>query len=331
MDAEVIIVGAGPTGLMLAAELRLAGVRPLVLERQPLLREAPKANGFSGQIVELLRYRGLLDRVEAASVGPIHTAPRVQFGGVHLDLSRLAVSPIWGVHLPQPRLERLLDERARELGADVHRGHEVVGISQDGAAATVDVRGPQGLYRARAHYLVGCDGPRSRVRDLAGIAFPGTTYPEVYRLGQVTVPDSVTRLDNGDLDLPGFGRIRAADFTRTDRGVFGFGWLTPEVLLVQTTEDKPADVDEDESMTLAEFQESIRRVLGADLPVNDVLRLSRYGFQARQAERYRDGRFLLADDAAHQFPATGIGINVGMLDNYAAALRLPPACAFPAA
>ncbi|WP_165036786.1 FAD-dependent monooxygenase [Candidatus Protofrankia californiensis] len=316
MDPDVIIVGAGPTGLMLASELRLAGVRPLVLERQPLLWETPKANGFSGQIVELLRYRGLLERVEAASVGPIHTAPRVQFGGVHLDLSPLAVSPIWGVHLPQPRLERLLDEHARELGAVIRRGHEVLGIGQDDAAVTADVRGPQGLYRARAHYLVGCDGPRSRVRDLAGIDFAGTTYPEANRLGQVTLPDSVTRLDNGDLDLPGLGRVRAGSFTRTGRGVFGFGWLTPEVLLVQTTEDEPADVDEDEDepMTLTEFQDSIRRVLGADLPVEEVIRLSRYGFQARQAERYRDGRFLLAGDAAHQFPATGIGINVGMLD-----------------
>jgi 2-polyprenyl-6-methoxyphenol hydroxylase-like FAD-dependent oxidoreductase len=106
MDADVIIVGAGPTGLMLAAELRVAGVRPLVLERQPQLRETPKANGFSGQITELLRYRGVLDRVLAASIGPIHTAPRLPFGGVHLDLSHLADPPIWGLHLPQPRLER---------------------------------------------------------------------------------------------------------------------------------------------------------------------------------------------------------------------------------
>ncbi|MET7970936.1 FAD-dependent monooxygenase [Micromonospora sp. NPDC005305] len=323
MDVDVIIVGAGPAGLMLAAELRLAGVRLLVLEqRQPRLAETPKANGFSGQIVELLRYRGLLDRVEAASIGPIHTAPRLPFGGVHLDLSNLADSPIWGVPLPQPRLERLLDERARELGANIRRGHEVTGVSRDDATVTADVRSPDGPYQVTARYLVGCDGPRSRVRQLAGIAFPGTTYPEVNRLGQVTLPESVTRLDNGDLDLPGPGRIRAGSFTRTDRGTFGFGWLTPEVLLVQTTEDERAEVDDDAPMTLTEFQESIRRVLGADLPLAEVTRLSRYGFQARQAERYRDGRILLAGDAAHQFPATGIGINVGMLDTVNLAWKL---------
>ena len=118
MDAGVIIVGAGPTGLMLAGELCLAGVRPLVLERQPRLRETPKANGFNGQIVELVRYRGLLDRVEAASGRPVGPAPGAPFGGVQLDFSHLADPPIWAVHLPQPRLERLLDEHARELGAE---------------------------------------------------------------------------------------------------------------------------------------------------------------------------------------------------------------------
>jgi 2-polyprenyl-6-methoxyphenol hydroxylase-like FAD-dependent oxidoreductase len=313
MDADVIIVGAGPAGLMLAGELCLAGVRPLVLERQPLLREIPKANGFNGQIVELMRYRGLLDRVEAASGRPVRPAPAAPFGGVHLDFSHLADPPIWAVPLPQPRLERLLDEHARELGAGIRRGHEVAGVSQDDAAVAADVRGPDGPYQVTARYLVGCDGAHSRVRDTAGIGFPGTTYPEVNRLGQVTLPDSVTRLGNGDLDVPGLGRIRAG-FTRTDRGVFGFGSLTSGVLLVQTTEDEPAEVDDDAPMTLTEFSGSIRRVLGADLPLGQVIRLSRYGFQARQAERYRDRRILLAGDAAHQFPATGIGINAGMLD-----------------
>jgi 2-polyprenyl-6-methoxyphenol hydroxylase-like FAD-dependent oxidoreductase len=218
------------------------------------------------------------------------------------------------MHLPQPRLERLLDERVGELDAAVTRGHEVVGVSQDDAAVTADVRGSDGPYRVTARYLVGCDGSRSRIRDLAGFPFPGTTYPEVYRLGQATLSDAVTRLDNGDLDIPGPGRIPAGSFIRTDRGVFGFGWLTAETMLVQTTEDKPAEVDDDTPMTQTEFQESIRRVLGADLPVAEVTRLSRYGFQARQAERYRDARILLAGDAAHQFPATGVGINVGMLD-----------------
>jgi 2-polyprenyl-6-methoxyphenol hydroxylase-like FAD-dependent oxidoreductase len=115
-DADVIIVGAGPTGLMLAVELRLAGVRPVVLERHPQLRNTPKAGGLAGQILELLRYRGLLERFEAASTEP--TPPlRLPFGGLHVDFTHLAVPPMQLLLLPQPRLERLLDELAGELGA----------------------------------------------------------------------------------------------------------------------------------------------------------------------------------------------------------------------
>lgn len=322
MDADVIIVGAGPSGLMLAGELRLAGVRPLVLERQPQLRDTPRANGLGGQILELLRYRGLLERFEAASPGPSHPAPQYPFGGVHIDLSPLPDPPLRGLTLPQAELERLLDERARELGADVRRGQEIVGVSQDEDTVTADVHGPDGRYQVSARYLVGCDGGRSSVRDLAGIAFPGESYPEVNRLGQVTLPDAVIRLDNGDLDVPGLGLMRAGTFTRTDTGVFGFGWLTSEVLMVSTTEDEEREVDDDVAMTLTELQDSIGRVLGADFPLGEPRRLSRYQFHARLADRYRDRRILLAGEAAHLFPTTGVGLNAGLLDSVNLAWKL---------
>ncbi len=311
-DADVIIVGAGPVGLMLAAELCLAGVRPLVLERQPQPQETPKANGLGGQILRLLRYRGLLDRFEAASTDP-HPTPVFPFGGVHLDFTHLPDPPLQAMSLPQPRLERLLDERAGELGAEVRRGHEVLGIGQDDASVTADMHGRDGSYRVTARYLVGCDGAHSKVRDWAGIPFPGTTYPEVNRLGQVTVSESVTELANGDLDVPGLGTVRRG-FTRTDRGLFAFGSLNQRGLFLQTVEDEDTEYDDDVPMTLAELQDSIRRVLGGDLPVKDPLRLSRFTFQARQAQRYRDGRILLAGDAAHLLPATGAQLNLGLLD-----------------
>jgi 2-polyprenyl-6-methoxyphenol hydroxylase-like FAD-dependent oxidoreductase len=312
-DADVVVVGAGPTGLMLATELGLAGVRTVVLERQPQLRDTAKANGFSGQILDLLRYRGLLERFEAASSGPAHPAPAVPFGGLRVDLGRLADSPLTVLGLPQTRLERLLDERARELGAEVRRGHEMVGLSQDDGSVTVELHGPHGSDQLRAAYLVGCDGPRSRVRALAGIGFTGTTYPEVNRIAEVTLHDSAALRPTGELEVPALGPLRPG-ITRTEHGVFAFGPLRRGVVLLQTTEDRAGDLDEEAPMTVTEFQESVRRVLGTALPLGKVTRLSRYTFQARQADHYRAGRVLLAGDAAHQFPATGVGINVGMTD-----------------
>jgi 2-polyprenyl-6-methoxyphenol hydroxylase-like FAD-dependent oxidoreductase len=313
MDADVIIVGAGPTGLMLAGELGLARVRVLVLERLSQPSEIPKAGGLSGQILELLRYRGLLERFEAASTGP-RPAPRFPWGGMHVDFTQLADPPMHAMPLPQPLLERLLAELARELGAGIRRGQEVVGLSQDDARVTADVRGSDGQHRVTARYLVGCDGARSRVRDLAGIPFPGTTYPEVQRLAQVAVPDSATVLDNGDIDVAGVGRI-SFGFTRTARGEFALGSTNPAVLGLYTSEEETADYDDDEPMTLTELRDSIRRVLGVDLPLGEPTRLVRFTFHARQAERYRDGRILLAGDAAHLFPAPGVALNAGLIDS----------------
>src|SRR5438128_515064 len=179
---------------MLAGELSLAGVPPLVLERQPQIRDIPKAGGLSGQILELLRYRGELERFEAASTAP-RPAPRFPWGGMHIDFIQLADPPMQALPLPQPLLERVLDERARELGADIRRGHEVTELSQDDATVTADVLSPDGPDRLTAPYLVGCDGAGSRVRDLAGMPFPGITYPEVQRLAKVTVPESVAVLE----------------------------------------------------------------------------------------------------------------------------------------
>jgi 2-polyprenyl-6-methoxyphenol hydroxylase-like FAD-dependent oxidoreductase len=316
MDADVIIVGAGPVGLMLAGELGRAGVRALVLERLPQIRDIPKAGGLSGQILELLRYRGELARFEAAGTAPgpaPRPAPRFPWGGMHIDFTQLADPPMRALPLPQPLLERVLDERARELGADIRRGHEVVGLSQDDAAVTADVRGADGPDRVTARYLVGCDGASGRVRDMSGIPFPGITYPEVQRLASVTVPESVTVLDNGDIEVAGVGRI-AFGFTRTERGEFAVGSTDPAFLGLYTSEEESAEYDDDEPMTLSELRHSIRRVLGVDLPLGEPRRLTRFTFHARHVERYRDRRILLAGDAAHLFPAPGVALGAGLLD-----------------
>ena len=195
------------------------------------------------------------------------------------------------------------------------------GLSQDDAKVTADVRGPDGPGRVTARYLVGCDGAGSRVRDLAGIPLPGITYPEVQRLAQTTVPESVTVLENGDLDVAGLGRI-SFGFTRTDRGEFAVGSTDPTLLGLYTSEDESVDYDDDEPMTLPELRDSIRRVLGVDLPLGEPTRLTRFTFHARQVERYRDGRILLAGDAAHLFPAPGVALNAGLLDTVNLAWKL---------
>jgi 2-polyprenyl-6-methoxyphenol hydroxylase-like FAD-dependent oxidoreductase len=200
--------------------------------------------GLSGQILELLRYRGELERFEAASTAR-RPAPRFPWGGMHVDFTQLADPPMQALPLPQPQLERVLDELAREVGAEMRRGQEVVGLSQDDDRVTADVRGPDGQDGVTARYLVGCDGSRSPVRDLVGISFPGTTYPEVQRLAAVTVPESVTVLENGDLDVAGVGRI-SFGFTRTERGEFAVGSTDPTLLGLFTSEEESAEYDDDE-------------------------------------------------------------------------------------
>jgi 2-polyprenyl-6-methoxyphenol hydroxylase-like FAD-dependent oxidoreductase len=140
---------------MLAGEPCLIGVRPLVLERQPRLRETPKANGFNEQIMELLRYRGLLDRGQSGQWPTHRPGSCGPFGSMHLDSSHLADRPIWAAHLPQPRLERLLGEHACELRAGIRCGHKVAGVSQNDATVAADVRSPEGPYRVTARYLAG--------------------------------------------------------------------------------------------------------------------------------------------------------------------------------
>lgn len=311
-DRDVIVVGAGPTGLMLAAELRLAGVQPLVLERKAERRDTPKAGGLGGQILELLRYRGIFDRFEAAA-GPT-PEPRFPFGGVQLDLTKLQDAPMHALALPQAPLERLLDERAAELGVEIRRGHEVIGLSQDDERVTVEVRGPGGPLRLTAKFVVGADGARSPIREWAGIPFPGVAYPEVNRLAQVTLPDSATVTDTGGVEFPGLGAI-SAGFTRTATGLFGLAASTESrVVSFYTAEDEVVEYDDDVPMGLDEVQDSVERVLGFRPPVHNPKRLSRFTFKARQAEQYRLGRVFVAGDAAHQFPATGVAINAGMLD-----------------
>jgi len=333
--ADVVIAGGGPTGLMLAAELRLGGADPVVLERMPEISEIPKGNGLVGQIVPTLDYRGLTERF-AAETTFTGAVPQFPFGPLRLDFSRLGpgMGPLHILAIPQRRLEQLLDEWLRELGGGVRRGHEVLAMSlrPDGSRSgyespvTLDVRGPSGDYRLHARYVVGCDGAHSLVRKQAGIGFPGVTSSETSRIGRVLLP-TVRLVPNavagaagaGAAEVPGVGRVPLMQTTQTPRGAYSLGPLTaldknarPGMFIVFTREDD-SPVDRDDPMTLDELRESVGRVLGADVPMSDPQWLSRIVGNSRQAERYRAGPVLLAGDAAHLLGAGG-SLNVGMLD-----------------
>ena len=320
VDADVVVAGAGPVGLMLACELHLAGVGSLVLERLPEPSQVPKANGLVGQVVQLLDHRGLLERFAAGAPFAGPTAS-FQFGGLPLDLARLDSSPLHILPIPQPRLERLLGDRARELGVEIRRGHELRALAQDDEGVTADVRGPSGDRRLRARHLVGCDGAHSAVRKQAGIDFPGLAGRGVTRIGHVRLPDELVVPGTRELDVPGVGRLRPG-FNRTPRGTFAVMSFEPGVHVLASIEADGAPDDPAAPMTLDELRASVRRVLGADLPMGEPRWLSRNAGQSRLAVRYRSGRVLLAGDAAHLFAAGGAALNAGLMDSVNLAWKL---------
>ncbi|MFE5176490.1 FAD-dependent monooxygenase [Streptomyces sp. NPDC056634] len=324
MTTDVTIVGGGPNGLLLACELRLAGVRPLLLERLHTRTATPRANGLVGRVVQALELRGLYEPLTGRS-GPAQPLPFYQFSGLPLDLRDLRDNPLHALQVPQARIEQVLEERARELGVEIRLGHELTTLHQDDDTVTLDVRAPQGAYRIRTRYLVGADGGHSTVRKQAGIAFPGTTDDSfTSRAGHAIIPDALLDPATGELDLPEPGmRLRPYSHNRLPGGVLTFAMMQPGsgVHLVATFEWDQPPADDRTAMSFDELRASARRVLGADLPMSPpttpgphlLRRLT--GTNSRQADTYRAGRVLLLGDAAHVHSAVGgPGLNLGMQD-----------------
>ncbi|MDG6107262.1 FAD-dependent monooxygenase [Dactylosporangium aurantiacum] len=312
---DVVVVGAGPTGLLLAGDLAAAGVRAVVLDRAAEPVQTPKGNGVVGRAVLELRRRKLLRGTGLRVVRP----PRFRFGPLTLELGLLR-SPLHVLPVPQHRLEHLLSQRAVGLGATVLRGHEVTGLEQDGDGVTVQATAGGSPVRLRARYLVGCDGARSFVRKRLGIGFPGVTSADISRLARVTIPaDAVTRAGDrvelrGIGPLPTFRPNRTAGGSITIAPVDALDRSAPNDLYIVSTHEPRGDSEPTDELGDEELRASLRRVLGADLPYTTSHAARSVVANSRHAERYRDGRIFLAGDAAHIFSGGGSAINAGLLD-----------------
>ncbi|WP_037827030.1 FAD-dependent monooxygenase [Streptomyces sp. NRRL B-1347] len=297
-NSHVVIAGAGPVGLWLAAELRLGGARVTVLEARPEPSPHSKALTVHPRTLEVLAMRGAVEPFLAEGL----RIPDGHYGALdqRLDFSVLDTPYPFTLALPQVRTEALLEERARAAGADIRRGHRLTGLAEHASGVRVDAAGPEGAYGIEAAYVVGCDGTRSTVRAAADIDFPGTDATVWGWLGDVVLDRPPARPAlSASTPRGGVMCVRMPD------GVHRFVGHGPE----GQRADRPGE------FTFDELRAAVLSVVGDDFGMRDPRWLSRFGNATRQAATYRKGRVLLAGDAAHMhFPAGGVGLNVGVQD-----------------
>jgi len=296
---DVIVAGGGPTGFMLAGELRLQGVHVLVLEKEVEPTRVVRSLGLHARSIEVMDQRGLLERFLALG-------QRYPVGGFFAGISKPAPERLDTAHpyvlgIPQTLTDRLLAEHAVELGAEIRRGCELAGLSQDDHGVTVELADGT---RLRSRYLVGCDGGRSTVRKLLGVAFPGEPSRVETLLGEVELTASPETLN-----------AVMAEVRKTQKR-FGAMPLGDGVYRLVAPADGVAE-DRTVPPTLEELKAQVRKLAGTDFGAHSPRWLSRFGDATRLAERYRVGRVLLAGDAAHiHSPAGGQGLNLGVQDAF---------------
>lgn len=316
-QAEVVISGAGPNGLLLAGELALAGVRPVVLEQLTEPSSELKANGIIGQVHRVLDMRGLYQLLTGSGAPPQPLDGHI-FAGMRVPFTGVAHNPMYGMFIKQPQVVRRLTDWVRGLGVEIRWGHRLADVVQTHGGVELGVESPHGNYRQGAAYLIGADGGRSTVRKLMGIGFPGITSAVVARVGHVAIPDRLRV--QGALDVPGLGRIPFGH-NRFDRGVLIYMEFEPGRPMVGTIEYGTLLPDDAPPMTVDELRDSVTRILGVEVPMEPppgpgphaLRRIN--GQNTRQAEQYRVGNVFLIGDAAHVHSALGgPGLNLGMQD-----------------
>ncbi|MFF4020839.1 FAD-dependent monooxygenase [Streptomyces sp. NPDC001843] len=295
METRVIVVGAGPVGLMLAGEIRLGGANVTVYDRLPAPSGESRALGFTKRVGEIFDQRGLLTRL-----GEYRQGQRGHFGGVGYDLGKLDESHHGVLGLPQSRTEAMLTDWLTELGVPIRRGYEAVAFTETADGVELALDGPEGRHHDTAAYLVGCDGPDSTIRTLAGIAAPGWESERGMYMADVTGIELRQR-PTGE-HVPGGNMILATNL--------GDGYY--RVLI----HDKSLPAHPDSAtLTFTDVADAWQRMTGESIHHGSARWMAAFGNGAGLATTYRKGRVLLAGDAAHATPPlAGWGLSTGIQD-----------------
>jgi 3-(3-hydroxy-phenyl)propionate hydroxylase len=285
----VVIAGGGPTGLMLAGELALAGVDVAIVERRDSQELAgSRAGGLHARTIEMLDQRGIADRF--LSQGQV--AQVAGFAWIPLDISDFPTRHPYGLALWQNHIERILAGWVGELAVKIYRGREVTRFAQDETGVDVALSDGPSL---RADYLVGCDGGRSLIRKAAGIDFPGWDPTISHLIAEVELAEE-----------PEWGLRRDA------LGIHSLSKVKDGPVRVMVTE---RDLGRTGEPTLRDLSEALIAYYGTDYGIHSPTSISRFTDMTRQAAAYRTGRVLLAGDAAHvHYPVGGQGLQIGVQD-----------------